>query len=276
MNKQDKGDGQRGIEWTDYTFNPFTGCKHGCEWEMPDGKIAECYAKTVADSSRDVYPYGFDHPQFLPDKLNEPFSVKKPSRIFVGSMADWAGHWNSRDQIDQMLDVVKRCWWHDFQFLTKNAPRLKTFPNFPINAWIGASVPPSKMNGQVLTDAQQRQMLNTTLYCLAETNATIKWMSVEPLAWNCAPIFDAAQPKLNWVVIGAATRGREVYQPRPEWIEDLIDVLRDQGTRVFFKGNLKGNSAATPWLEEMPAKYVERQAARERAELDQPVQKALF
>ena len=42
MNKQDKGNGKRGIEWTDYTWNPVGGCRHGCRWEMPDGAIALC------------------------------------------------------------------------------------------------------------------------------------------------------------------------------------------------------------------------------------------
>lgn len=32
MNKQDKGNGRRGIEWTEYTWNPVGGCQHGCRW----------------------------------------------------------------------------------------------------------------------------------------------------------------------------------------------------------------------------------------------------
>lgn len=239
MNKQDKGD-SRGIEWTQFTFNPFKGCKYGCAW-LIDDKLAECYAKSIADGNQAQYPDGFDHTQFLPDKLDEPKHHKQPARIFVGSMADVFGHWNTRNQIDLLLQVVKSCYWHDFQFLTKNAPRYKAWDSFPINAWMGASVPPSRMNGKFLTEAQQRQMLFTTIQCLKDTNATTKWMSIEPLSWDCAPIFDSAQPKLDWIVIGAATNGRAIYQPKPEWITDLIDVMRDQGTRVFFKGNLRGN-----------------------------------
>jgi protein gp37 len=274
LNKQQKGD-SRGIEWTDYTHNPFRGCKHGCTW-LIDGKIAECYAKTIADGDPQRYPDGFASPQYLADKLDEPKHLKKHARIFVNSMADTFGHWNSKNQIDHLLDVIKYCHWHDFQLLTKAAPRLKNWTTFPVNAWIGASVPPSAMNDQILTPSQQAQNLAVTLQILKDTNATIKWMSVEPLAWDCAGIFDRVQPMLDWVVIGAATRGREVYQPRPDWISDLIYTLHDQGTRIFFKGNLRGNPAADPWLEEMPIKYVERRAALDRIEQEQPIQGALF
>jgi protein gp37 len=239
---------------------------------MEDGKIAECYAKAIADVSRETFPGGFEDTRFIPGKLDEPKATKKPARIFVGSMADVFGHWNQRREIDQVLSVVKYCQWHDFQFLTKNAPRLRAWDNYPSNAWIGASVPPSGMNGQTFTPPQQRQMLFTTLQCLKDVNASIHWMSVEPLAWDCADVFDAAQPKLDWIVIGAATRGKDtVYQPKPEWVRDLVDVAREQGTRIFFKGNLRGNPAAEPWLEEMPASYEVRQ--RRPAT---PVQASLF
>ena len=51
----------KGIEWTrirdadvyserpGYTWNPTGGCHHGCTWQMPDGSITECYAKTIAE-----------------------------------------------------------------------------------------------------------------------------------------------------------------------------------------------------------------------------------
>lgn len=268
MNKQE---GPNRIEWTDFTWNPMRGCLHGCEWTMPDGQTAECYAKTIADQTPKLYPPPdrFRGTQFLADKLDEPKHEKKHAKIFSVSMGDGFGLWNSKHEIDQVFRVVKYCYWLDFQFLTKNAPRYKAWDSFPVNAWMGASVPPSRMNGQTFSEGQQKQMLFTTLGCLKDTNATIKWMSVEPLAWDAAPVFDRAQPKLDWIVIGAATSGHKVYQPRPEWITDLIEVLRDQGTRIFFKGNLRGNPAAATWLEEMPAKYVARRAALEQPTMTQ-------
>ncbi len=55
MNKQgNESDKSGGIEWTHVfgpgtgvTWNPIGGCRHGCVWEMPDGSVAECYAKSA-------------------------------------------------------------------------------------------------------------------------------------------------------------------------------------------------------------------------------------
>jgi protein gp37 len=49
VNKQYKDPNHRGIEWTQYTWNPIAGCLHGCAWTMPDGAVANCYAEDVAD-----------------------------------------------------------------------------------------------------------------------------------------------------------------------------------------------------------------------------------
>lgn len=44
MNKQDKGSGNRGVEYVSHTSNPVGGCFHDCEWDMPDKTRANCYA----------------------------------------------------------------------------------------------------------------------------------------------------------------------------------------------------------------------------------------
>jgi hypothetical protein len=53
---------------------------------------------------------------------------------------------------------------------------------------------------------------------------------------------------LQWAVIGAATNGAKAYQPRPEWVRNVLQVLDEQGTKVFFKGNLKWE----PWRIDFP------------------------
>lgn len=86
------------IEWCDSTWNPVTGCKHGCDY---------CYARRIAgrfgtqlpDHSgypeahggvhclenkikENPYPYLFE-PTFLPFRLKEPERKTKPQTIFV-------------------------------------------------------------------------------------------------------------------------------------------------------------------------------------------------
>jgi protein gp37 len=246
MNKQYKGINRRGIEWTDYTWNPVGGCQHGCRWHMPDGTIAECYAETVAERvAQSTYIHGFEHHYWNPHLLEEPLKLKKPSKIFIDSMSDLMGHWVPDEQIHQVLEICRQAPWHSFQVLTKNAPRLINF-DFPHNVWVGVSAPPTVMFGKHLTSEQQLRMLETMLRSLEKVNAPIHWMSIEPLSFDIAPYLRSSN--LQWSVIGAATNGVKTYQPRPEWIENVLEVLDAQNTKVFFKGNLKW----LPWREEMP------------------------
>lgn len=102
------------IEWCDMTWNPITGCYHGCEY---------CYARRIAhrfrnqdeesikmtkffkanyknggdlvcleSESKDPYPVEFV-PTFHKNRLDEPLKRKKPTKIFVSSMGDLFGEW---------------------------------------------------------------------------------------------------------------------------------------------------------------------------------------
>ncbi|MBL8155768.1 MAG: DUF5131 family protein [Anaerolineae bacterium] len=249
MNKQKKSSGGRGIEWTDFTWNPVRGCNHACRWEMPDGTVAECYAETVAERvAQHAYPNGFEHHYWNPHVLNEPLKLKLPSRIFLDSMSDLMGHWVPSEEIDQVLNVCRQAHWHQFQLLTKNAPRLWEF-DFPPNVWVGVSAPPSFMFGRRLSHTQQKRMVKRQVDVLSQVHAAVKWMSVEPLSFDIAPLLKGAH--LQWAVIGAATNGPKTYQPEPDWVENLLQLFDDEETAVFFKGNLDWPSSS--WREDFPA-----------------------
>lgn len=242
----------RGIEWTDYTWNPVAGCHHGCSWKMPDGSIAECYAKTVAESvAQAAYPDGFANTYWHPERLAEPGRIKIPSRIFLDSMSDLMDIHVTDDQVNQVLETCEKAPWHQFQLLTKNAPRLKKF-KFPKNIWVGASLPPSFMFGKELNHNQQEEMLARTLMHLG----TIKsygnkvWVSFEPLSWDCAHRVRMSDTILDWAVIGAATNGRKTFQPEKFWVDNLLNALDYTKTAVFFKGNLEW--PIDEWREEFP------------------------
>ncbi len=253
MNKQQ---GPTRIEWCDWTFNPVTGCQHGCTWRMPDGQVANCYAEDMATATPAHYPHGFAAHYYHPSRLTEPAKVQTPSKIFVGSMADVFGHWVPDHQIVEILDVCRQAHWHQFQFLTKNPPRLKQF-SFPPNCWVGVSAPPSEMMGQPLTVSQQDRWFDTAIGSLSQCNARIKWVSFEPLSYDIATggslnAWRALIDILDWAVIGAASRGKTYYQPDPAWVSNLLHVLAIRNIPAFFKGNLRGNPAADPWREEFP------------------------
>jgi len=248
----------KGIEWTDFTWNPIGGCQHGCRWEMPDGTIAECYAETTAEGiARNAYPKGFEHHYWRPHKLNDPLKEKTPSKIFIGSMADIMGTWVTDDQIKAILDTCDKAHWHEFQLLTKNAPRLLRF-EFPKNVWLGVSSPPTYMFGKQLTREQQDRMIHRQLDVFDDIiwkDNYVTWMSIEPLSFDItATIRDWLDKSctivlpLEWAVIGAASRGKKYYQPEPQWVENILDLLELQNIPPFFKGNLDW----LPWLEGFP------------------------
>jgi len=255
MNKQQSKTG-RGIEWTNFTWNPVGGCRHECRWTMPDGSEAICYAEAQVNRQRSdkFYPQGFAHHYWNPDRLKEPLRVQEPSRIFLDSMSDLMGWWVPREEIEAVLDVCKQASWHTFQLLTKNAPRLAQF-KFSKNVQVGASVPPSSINGKPMTPDQQKRMLRFALHELSNVEVPVRWLSIEPLSFDVSSCLDWAYQMdggIQWAVIGAATNGGKVYQPDPLWVRNAITSLRQMGAAIFFKGNLRGNEAAAEWLEEFP------------------------
>lgn len=253
----------KGIEWTrikkiingqeitlpGYTWNPTGGCKHGCTWQMPDGSVTECYAKTIAERFTAAYPQGFEEHYWRPHQLDKPLKVKTPSGIFVGSMADLFGHWVAREQICNVLDVMRQADWHTFQTLSKYPIRLPEFNPFPCNVWVGVSLPA----GHRMKAEGAARALKFYLHHMTKIQARTRFMSIEPLWFDVAPVFENwlqnnERLPFEWVIIGAASNGSTIYQPETAWTHALLDVLDTQQIPVFFKGNLEWS----PWRDEFP------------------------
>jgi protein gp37 len=251
MNKQKKDEHSRGIEWTDWTWNPTAGCMHGCTWKMPDGSIAECYAKRVAEGlARGAYPEGFEYHYWRPQVLDDPLKEKTPGKIFVGSMADLFGHWVPAEQIRQVLDVMEKASWHTFQTLSKYPIRLPEFNPYPSNVWVGVSLPA----GQLMPASGGVRALKAYLKHMTKIQAQTRFMSIEPLWFDAGQVFqewteENERLPFEWVIIGAATNGPKTYQPTSTWVEKMLVVLDQQKIPVFFKGNL----VWSPWREEFPS-----------------------
>lgn len=257
MNKQKAN---AGIEWTHvygkgtgYTWNPVGGCKHACQWVMPDGAIAECYAKSVAEGvASAAYPQGFEAHYWNPERLREPMKLKKSAGIFLDSMSDLMGWWVTNDQINAVLHVAELTPQHTYFLLTKNAPRLPKF-DYPANVWVGVSSPPDYMWGKMLTIALRLRFLDSSLSYLSRTNAAIKWMSFEPLTLDVYRTVYKHDGVLNWAVIGAASNGRMEYAPDETYVKNLIKALGGQQVPVFFKGNMRSLPwAVANWRQEFP------------------------
>ncbi len=65
----------RAIEWALWSWNPITGCLHGCEY---------CYARDIAER---FYPQKF-LPTFHADRLAAPGNTRRPSDELIASPFD--------------------------------------------------------------------------------------------------------------------------------------------------------------------------------------------
>lgn len=225
------------VDWAKWTWNPVTGCHHGCEY---------CYARDIALSQRmkSVYPTGFE-PTFHPERLAAPANTpntknfgQKDKNVFVCSMADLFGKWVPIDWIQQVMDaMISNPQW-TYLCLTKFPQRLKEvndlYGGFPDHVWVGTSI-----------DNQARVGLAER--CFKDIQAKVKWLSVEPLITQ---IRFEDLTGFNWVVIGgqSAQNGLPSFTPPLEWVGHVYDVAKRDGCKVFCKEkNMPIMTREVPW-----------------------------
>ena len=215
------------IEWTDATWNPTTGCtkvSSGCKF---------CYAEPLAEDLQlkgaRNYRNGFKlttHEHML----DTPLKWKKPKRIFVNSMSDLFHEDIPDEFIHRVFDKMSVAFWHQFQVLTKRIHRVVEMNdslNWAPNIWMGVSIE---------NDIVQHRMDD-----LRETDAMIKFLSIEPLIGQLTPIW---LDDIDWVIVGGES-GRTPRLMKPRWVQEIRDACLLQRVPFFFKqwGGLHKRSA---------------------------------
>lgn len=219
-----------GIEWTDETWNPVTGCTRvspGCD---------NCYMFTLYPRLRAMAVPGYetapDDVQLLPERLEVPLSWKKPRRVFVNSMADVFHPRVPFEFAYEMFSVMQRASderGHVFQVLTKRPGRAagwwqryeQHFPGgWPANIWIGTSV--------------ENQKYAPRLTVLARIPAPVRFVSAEPLLdpLDLTPWLESGA--IHWVIAG----GESGPGARPmdlDWVRSLRDQTARTGVAFFLK-----------------------------------------
>jgi protein gp37 len=217
------------IEWTDYTWNPITGCSRRCKY---------CYAWRMAKRLRGKYGYPEDDPfrvTFHPERLKEPRQVKKPSKIFICSMGEMFDIDSKYGWIELILAEIKRSSQHTFQILTKRPDVLYQF-DFPFNVWLGISI-----------DTQEAARERLPYLLDNDVDATVKFASFEPLLEKV----DVNLEGLDWIIIGAQTQPWR--PPAYEWVAALLKQARRYGIPYFLKDNLKPRFNVSPLEQMFPA-----------------------
>ena len=210
------------VDWAWWTWNPVTGCLHGCPY---------CYARELAHR---FYPQKFE-PTFHADRLAAPANTAVPKsddprsrRVFTCSMADLFGKWVPQPWIDAVFEQVRDNPQWQFLFLTKFPQRLAEL-EWPDNAWVGTSV-----------DQQHRVAIAEKAF--RGVTAGVKWLSVEPML---EPLRFTSLEMFDWVVIGAQSATNQpdgthvpAFMPELDWVTDLLKQAADAGCEVFIKDNL--------------------------------------
>lgn len=206
-----------GIEWTESTWNPVTGCTKlspGCK---------HCYAERMALRLRAMgqpnYAHGFAV-TLQPHMLELPLRWKRPQTIFVNSMSDLFHERVPREYIDRVFAIMRAAHWHRFQVLTKRADRLAALSptlDWAPNVWMGVSV--------------ESAAYSERIDYLRATAARIKFLSLEPLL---GPLSRLKLAGIDWVIVGGES-GPGARFVDPEWVIDLRDQCRAAGVPFFFK-----------------------------------------
>lgn len=208
---------QTGIEWTDATWNPVTGCTKispGCK---------NCYAERLALRLRAMgnprYHDGFAVTLHR-DLLTLPLRWRHPKRIFVNSMSDLFHEAVPEDFIRQVFDVMARADWHVFQILTKRSerlaslvPRLRWAPNI----WQGVSIESARYT--------------TRIDYLRTVPAAVRFLSIEPLL---GPISNLPLDDIDWVIVGGES-GPGRRPMAAAWAREIRDQCVRAGVPFFFK-----------------------------------------
>lgn len=228
------------IDWATMSWNPLTGCRHGCPYcyarrtahrfnaHMEDHNPVHNGLHCVSEKIKGTpYPYGFE-PTLHRYRLNLPERTKEPQTVFVCSMADLFGRWVPTEWIRDVFDACQRAPQHRYLFLTKNPARYMDLDHMALlpqggNFWYGSTV--------TNEDAM-------AAYAMPWSGIKTFW-SMEPLL---GPVdMNKAEGGLpDWVIIGAETGNRaDKVIPRREWVDQIAAYCAESEIPVFYKDNLR-------------------------------------
>ncbi|HAC16944.1 MAG TPA: hypothetical protein DCE78_13515 [Bacteroidetes bacterium] len=241
------------IEWTDYSWNPVTGCT-----KISDG-CKNCYAERIA---KRFWNRPFEKVWCHPERLADPSMWKKPKKIFVCSMSDLFHTDVPDDFIEQVFyTMALNARQHTYMILTKRPARMLEFMNghhecVQSHVWLGVS-------------AENQEMADERIPILLQTPAVVRFVSVEPMLEKIDLVQAGAlsvyvsgggvgdyplsrgleSNGISWVICGAESG----HGARPFdmcWARDLKNQCQSAGVPFFLKqARINGQLLKMPELD---------------------------
>ena len=218
------------IEWTEATWNPVAGCT------IATAGCTNCYAMRMAarlDAMGNAKYAGLTRRSgcrhVWTGKVNLdrsslvlPYRWKRPKIVFVNSMSDLFHPAVPETFIREVWKVMADTPQHTYQILTKRPERMAgvlTQPDFKVlkNVWLGTSVENSSVADR-LDD-------------LRRTPASVRFVSFEPLI---GPVPQADLTEIHWAIVGGES-GPKARPMEKQWVIEILQACREQGTAFFFK-----------------------------------------
>src|SRR5690554_1838874 len=176
-------------------------------------------AKRLQAMGTQGYENGFEF-TLMPDRLDIPKKIKKPTKFFVNSMSDLFHEKMPFDFLDKVFDTIRETPIHQYQILTKRETILQEYfkdRKVPKNVWLGVTVENSKTKHRI--------------DILRNIDAEIRFLSIEPLISDVG-ILDL--DNIHWVIVGGES-GHKARPMKPEWAIDIQKQCDEQEVAFFFK-----------------------------------------
>ncbi len=241
-----------GIEWTDATWNPVTGCtkvSRGCD---------NCYAARFAERFRGVvgHPYesGFDL-TLRPERLDQPLRWQRSRLVFVNSMSDLFHKDVPWEFVDRVFDVMEEADHHFFQVLTKRSSLMR---NYLLRRYAGSTVPKHIWCGVSVED---RKALSRVKH-LQDSPVEVRFLSMEPLLESLGEVDLSG---IHWVIVGGESGPCARYID-PTWVVEIRDLCDGRQVPFFFKQwggfrpKSRGRDLGGEKYSEMPGIFAGRQS----------------
>ena len=208
-----------GIEWTDATWNPVTGCTKvspGC---------AHCYAETITLRFKRGGPFlpGKTTIRLHAERLDDPAKWRQPRRVFVNSMSDLFHEEVDFEFIGEVFQAMEDSDKHIYQILTKRPERMVEYVRWtknrtwPAHVWSGVSV-------------ENQYWADRRIPLLRKVPCAIRFLSCEPLLKPLKLDLRGIQ----WVIVGGES-GHRARKMEESWALDIKDQCEKAGVAFFFK-----------------------------------------